>query len=192
MSWEDEPTQPGVKHPSRPAPASPLRPMTHAERLKAFGRFSFVAAPTADNPEHIRVTDDWVELNIVPVVVPMATLPRIIHVHRLIAKQCFGLWEDWQKAGRLGDILTFDGAYAGRYKRGRSGGEENLSNHAYGSAWDINAKWNRLGHLPAGKGFTGCMFDLLPSLEARGFVWGGNFGGGRTDGMHIECARVIP
>lgn len=187
--WDDEPTEPGHKRPSQRAPG-PLRPMTHAERVKTFGRFRFVADPRPDNPEHIRVTDGWAELNIVPIVIPFKG-GRIIHVHRLVAKQLQGLWEDWQKAGVLDQVLTFDGAYASRYKRGRAGGEENLSNHAWGTAFDLNAKWNRLGHLPASSGATGSMHRLAPFMEARGFFYGGNFKGSRVDGMHAECARVI-
>ena len=60
-----------------------------------------------------------------------------------------------------------------------------LSNHAFGTAFDINVQWNPLEALP---GRTGCVFELVPMAHRHGFYWGGHFS--RRDGMHFEVARV--
>jgi hypothetical protein len=62
-----------------------------------------------------------------------------------------------------------------------------LSNHAFGTAFDINADQNPLGHQPALPGEPGCVFELVPIAHKFGFYWGGHFKD-RRDGMHFEIA----
>lgn len=182
--FDDEITTPiGTIDP--PAPAAPL---DHAGRVKLFGSFKYVADPQPGNTEHIKITDHWDAKNIIPIVLPWHG--RTAWVHRLIAPQCRALWQDWADAGLMDRILTFDGAFAPRYKRGQTGSDIHLSNHAWGTAFDVNAKWNRLGYPPAEFGFTGTVVELLPFVEKRGFFWGGHFKG-RVDGMHFEAFRVL-
>jgi hypothetical protein len=69
------------------------------------------------------------------------------------------------------------------------GSTTTLSNHAYGTAFDINAAWNGLGREPAPLGAKGSVLELLPLAEAHGFAWGGLFS--RRDAMHFEVARVL-
>jgi hypothetical protein len=166
------------------------KPLTHQERCKLFGRFAFKPLPLPGDAEHIVITDGWDRENLVKITLPWQE--RGAWVHRLIAEQTLGLWRDWADAGLLDRVLSFNGAFVARYKRGRSGGEENLSNHSWGTAFDINAKWNRLGHPPAQLGTTGCIIELLPFCQARGFLNGSTFGGGRIDAQHFEAYRVIP
>ena len=68
----------------------------------------------------------------------------------------------------LKHILTFDGAYAPRFIRCSN---KTLSNHAFGTAFDINADKNPLGAQPALAGRKGCVFELVPTAHQFGFYW---------------------
>jgi hypothetical protein len=65
-----------------------------------------------------------------------------------------------------------------------------LSNHAFGTAFDINYAWNKLGAEPAVESMKGSVYPLIPLAHKHGFYWGGHFS--RKDGMHFEIAKVIP
>ena len=62
-----------------------------------------------------------------------------------------------------------------------------LSNHAFGTAFDINVPFNPLGARPALIGKQGSVRELVPIANEHGFFWGGHFGK-RPDGMHFEVA----
>jgi len=133
------------------------------ERERLFGRFEYVAAPTAGNPEAIRVVGEW-KRNIVAVDIPqlvrlgLRKRPRV-YAHRLVSEQLRGLWQAWEDEGVLGLVRSWNGSYAARFKRGS---RSVLSNHAFGTAFDINARWNRLGAVPALKGEVGSVRELVP------------------------------
>jgi hypothetical protein len=167
------------------------------DRERLFGKFAFVGAPTPQNPEAIRITDDWAEKNLVKV--SIAALPDAaqhgvenVRVHRQVALSFCALLEAWADVGVIDRILRWDGSYVPRYKRGRApapGQPPNiaaLSAHSWGSAFDINARWNPLGREPAAPGHEGSVWDLVDIAEDLGWVWGGRF---RTapDGMHFEA-----
>ena len=63
-----------------------------------------------------------------------------------------------------------------------------LSSHAFGTAFDINARDNRIGATPALRGSRGSVRALVPLANAHGFYWGGHFED-RPDGMHFEAIR---
>ena len=67
-------------------------------------------------------------------------------------------------------VLTWDGSFVRRFIRCST---TNLSNHAFGSAFDINAAFNRFGAQPAFPGDQGSLFDLVPIAHQHGFYWGG-------------------
>ena len=96
---------------------------------------------------------------------------------------CFEEWHDLDLSQK---IITFDGAYAPRFVRGS---RQYLSNHSWGTAFDINASYNRLGAVPVALGKLGSVRELVPVAEKHGFFWGGNFS--RVDGMHFEIARLL-
>lgn len=50
-----------------------------------------------------------------------------------------------------------------------------LSNHAGGTAFDINVSANYLWHLPAFPGENGSLFKLVPVGQYDSFGWGGHF-----------------
>lgn len=160
------------------------------ERQKLFGTFSYAPAPTASNPEAIKFTDDWAKKNIVTIVIPQLTslTPRgAISVHSSIAKQVVKMFADWEAAGLNDLILSFGGAWAPRYIRGS---RTTLSNHAWGTAIDINVAWNMLGARPALKGQRGSVRELVEIAYENGFAWGGWFST-RPDGMHFEAYKIV-
>ncbi len=165
-----------------------FNPMGEDNKIKIFGKFRYVSKPLANNPENIEVIDDWVKKNIV-----RADIPQLIKIkgssgcsfHRLAAPQLTKLWKDWEAAGLLHNVLTFDGSYVARFIRGS---RTNLSQHAYGSAFDINVAWNGLRAVPALVGQKGCVRELVKIANNNGFYWGGHFT--RLDGMHFEVAFI--
>jgi peptidoglycan hydrolase-like protein with peptidoglycan-binding domain len=163
-----------------------------AGRQAVFGTFDFVAAPQPGNREAIRILGTWTQDNITSVPVPQlrralgAGASAGMHFHRLAAEQLKGLWQEWEDANLLDRVLSFDGAFVPRFIRGSS---RTLSNHAFGSAFDINAAENPLGSRPKLVGERGCVRELVPIAHKWGFYWGGHFGS-RPDGMHFEIAFI--
>jgi peptidoglycan hydrolase-like protein with peptidoglycan-binding domain len=163
-------------------------------RAAVFGRFAFVSSPLPDNPENITITDGWDRNNIVRVLIPeligVRGAPRSgnIQFHKLAATQLAALWAEWREAGLLDRVLSFEGSFVPRFIRGS---RTTLSNHAFGSAFDINARFNGLGATPALTGNTGSVRELVAIANDHGFYWGGHFKN-RPDGMHFEIARVLP
>ncbi len=163
------------------------RAITHAERLARFGSFEFEPAPTELSPEAIRITSRSPEFKIaevhLPQLVGVSGFPRHGKVlfHAKAADQLVALVAAWEKAGLLKHILTWGGSYVARYVRGS---HTTLSNHSWGTAFDINAAWNGLGRLPERAGQKGSVCELVSAAYEFGFYWGGHFS--RPDGMHFE------
>jgi peptidoglycan hydrolase-like protein with peptidoglycan-binding domain len=159
-------------------------------RQAVFGRFDFVAEPRPDNRENIRILGTWERDNIINVPIPQlraalgSRAPAGMRFHRLAAQQLKELWADWERANLLNRVVSFDGSFVPRFIRGST---TNLSNHAFGSAFDINADENPLGARPKLVGQRGSTRELVPLANKWGFYWGGHFGG-RPDGMHFEIA----
>lgn len=165
-------------------------PLSPVGRVRLFGEFAFKSAPTASNPEAIIVTDDWPSKNITAIDVPQLrslTGAGKIEINVQCAHQVLKTFSDWEAAGLLDRILTWGGSYVPRYIRGS---RTYLSNHAWGTAFDINVQWNMLGSQPALKGTRGSTRELVQIAYDNGMYWGGWFPG-RPDGMHFECSKVI-
>ena len=177
----------GAGFPSPPA-FKPL--VSTAERQQIFGKFEFVSAPVPSNPENIRITGTWERDNIVRVLVPQligvqgAGHEGAVRFHKSAVNQLLGLWKAWEDAHLLGRVLTWDGAFEPRFVRGS---RSVLSNHAFGTAFDINAALNPRGTRPPLVGQKGCVRELVGIANAHGFYWGGHFGS-KPDGMHFEVA----
>jgi peptidoglycan hydrolase-like protein with peptidoglycan-binding domain len=184
--WADDPGYPALPE---------FGPLTdNASRMALFGAFEFAPAPRPDNPEAIRFRDDWADRQLVTLELaqlrglPGAPADARVRFHRRAAGALIGLWQAWDDAGLLGRIARFDGAFEPRFKRGRATQGE-LSAHAFGAAFDVNADWNALNQTPARPGQPGCLHELVPLANRFGFFWGGHFIRNR-DGMHFEVAHV--
>lgn len=188
---DQDPSQSGPNFPAPPA-FGPL--VGNAERQSIFGRYEFEAAPLPHDPDAVRVLGDWEQENIVWVNVPQlagfknAKRNGDIQFHRLAAPQLLRLWQAWADASLLPHVQTFEGSYVPRFVRGS---RTVLSNHAFGSAFDVNRLWNKLGAVPALAGREGSVRELVAIANQNGFYWGGHFRN-RLDGMHFEVARVLP
>lgn len=159
---------------------------SNADKEKVFGKFAFRSNPLPDNPENIVVTDNWANVNIIKVEIPQLVAIKgsaTTFFHKRAAAQYKKLWSDWEKAGLMHNVLTWGGSYAPRFVRGN---RKVLSNHAFGSAFDINMAFNSLGSMPALIGQKGCVRELVKLANDNGFYWGGHFN--RLDGMHFEIA----
>lgn len=180
----------GEAGPNFPAAPSFGPLVSNRDRQEVFGHYEFAAEPSAADPDAIRVLGDWEDNNIEWVNIPQlqgfrnAKRNGDVQFHRLAAPQLVQLWKAWQDAGLLDRIHTFEGTYVPRFVRGSRSA---LSNHAFGSAFDINMRWNRLGAVPALMGDEGCVRELVSIANQFGFFWGGHFRG-RLDGMHFEVA----
>ncbi len=160
-------------------------------RERVLGRIEWVRA----SGDFIRITNDWDRRHLVEVFIPqLARVPggnggRLLF-HRIAAEQLRRLFAAWEAAGLLHLLRTFDGAWVPRTIRLKP---TVLSNHAYGTAFDINAAWNGMLRVPALVGQPGSVRELVPLANAHGFYWGGhwNFDGkGAADGMHFEWATA--
>ncbi len=163
--------------------------VTNADRQEVFGKFDFDTVPNSDN---IKIKGNWVAKNIVSVTIPQlagvkgAPKSGRVSAHRLVAGQLQKLFVAWEADGLIPLIKTWDGLFAPRFVRGS---KTTLSNHAWGTGFDINFEWNRLGALPALRSHPGSVRELVPQANELGFYWGGHFS--RRDGMHFEVARVL-
>jgi peptidoglycan hydrolase-like protein with peptidoglycan-binding domain len=176
----------GANWPPKPAGLKPLA--NDAAKFALFGHFAYESAPVPGNPEHIKVTGNWQKENIVAVSIPqlkaIAGVSKV-EFHKNAAAQLQKLWSDWEAAGLLHLVLTWAGTYNPRFIRGS---RTVLSNHAFGTAFDINVPWNALGAVPALVGQKGSVRELVAIANENGLYWGGHFT--RLDGMHFEIAEL--
>ncbi|HFA47423.1 MAG TPA: peptidoglycan-binding protein [Bacteroidetes bacterium] len=171
-------------------PKPKFRPLSGTRARQAvFGKFAY--KPVGPDSDNIKITDNWERHNIVAIEIPQLKSVRgarrdgKIRFHKKAAKQTLKLFQDWEDAGLKDRILTYAGSYVPRFIRGRYGV---LSNHAFGSAFDINVAWNGLGREPALVGQKGSVRELVEIAHKNGFYWGGHFR--RKDGMHFEVAKI--
>lgn len=171
-------------------PAPKESQLTSAARGSLFGNFAYVAAGTSANPEAITITDGWVANNIVIIDVPqlhgVTGTNGKISVHRLVAPRVQQIFSAWERAGLKDRVLTWGGSWVPRFVRGS---RTCLSNHAWGTAFDINVQWNMLGTQPALKGHRGSVRELVQIAHENGMCWGGHFHD-RIDGMHFDCFEI--
>jgi hypothetical protein len=168
----------------------PFKPLVStAERQRVFGKFDYKTNPDGT----IRILGNWAHQNIVKVHIPQlegvdgAPLDGVVWFHKLGVDQLKALFEEWDAEGLMDLVLTWAGSFVPRMIRGS---KTVLSNHAFGTAFDINAAWNGLGKAPAPAGRKGSVIPLVEIAHKHGFYWGGNFS--RSDGMHFELAVVQP
>jgi len=177
-----------------PPRSTELTPITGTTAREAiWGRFEYTDSSSASDPDGIHITGGWESANIGMVQLPgLAGLTRgSMQFNKKCHKQLQGLWADWVRYGMRRHILTFDGSFVPRYMRKASHTRDHLSNHSWGTAFDINAKWNPLGTPPLHLGTHGSVMDLVEIAHKWGFFWGGHFGSKRWDGMHFEVAKIL-
>lgn len=199
MNTATAPVVPDIKSNEWPLRPANLRPLRMEEKIQEFGQFTYVDDPSQFNGDGIRVTNDWATQNIISVPIPQLNGKTFaghvinngsINFHKQGAERLRNLWAAWENAGLLDRILTFEGGYAARYiRRSASRSPRPLSNHAWGTAFDINAAFNGFGTQPATVGQRGCVRELVAIANQNGFFWGGHFL--TKDGMHFELGHAV-
>ena len=172
-----------------PRPDFPQLMDRNGAREKALGRIEWRRA----KGDFVTITNGWERDNIIAIQVPQLVNIKggqggKLQFHKLAAEQFKRLWAAWEAAGLLGFVKTFNGSFVARTIRMNP---KALSNHAYGSAFDINADTNGLMRIAALVGQPGSVRELVPIANDHGFFWGGHWnydGKGASDGMHFEWA----
>jgi hypothetical protein len=200
---------------ARAKPSWPRKPEGTASpsnrwRNQQFKCFKFTQLDRAHRPDAESIViscscdgkcDDWVKEYVVDIEVKQlrfaAGYPGYVRCHRFAADHITSLFEAWEKADLLHLIVRYEGCFVPRYKRHHSPGEEaqperrsldvdQLSNHSFGSALDMNYAQNEFPGEPALCGHFGSTRELVEPAAALGFYWGGYF----EDGNHFELARL--
>ena len=188
-----------------PAPAGLSSP-TNPWRNATFECFNFLKKPNSGDSIVIKgncagTKPDWIASNIIDLEAPefshLPGFPGYIRCHRLAGPKIGALLQAWKAADLLHLVISYGGAFEPRYIRGKApaGGHglmqstnvDTLSNHAFGTAFDINATQNWIGTTPAICGRKGALRELVAAANANGLFWGGHFQH-RLDGMHFEAA----
>ncbi|MGB7207752.1 MAG: M15 family metallopeptidase [Pyrinomonadaceae bacterium] len=169
----------------------------HCCYLPGFGEFEWDDAPVPKELDAIKIRGKWALENIERVQIPQ--LKGIDGLHRCVIQfnkkavsQLKMLWQAWEECGLLSKIVMFDAGFVERYQRRCN--HTAISNHAFGTAFDINVQWNGFGCLPARLGEYGCVRQLAEVANQYGFYWGGHWGGLEKkgwDGMHFEVAKIM-
>jgi len=200
-----------------PTKPTKLSSPTNAYRNKVFTCFNFLQLPLAQRPDAEAIvqkgsctgsTNDWVATNVVTLRLPQPIFAKgfvgTIRCHAKAAPVIAALFAQWEKEDLLHLIISYDGCFVPRYKRnkapGGSGGHlekqssavAELSNHSFGSAFDINAEDNPFNVkkpiIPALCGRRGSVRELVASANTHGLYWGGHFS--TPDGMHFEISKL--
>jgi len=189
--YDNDESHLGPNWPPKPG----FRPLVGTRaRQSVFGRFRYRSAPADGNAEAIHILGNWYQENIVAVEIPQLINLKgtgnttKFYFHKLIAQQVCDLFQAWEDEGLSHLLQTWGGSYNARFIRGS---RTVLSNHSFGTAFDINVPWNWLGARPALVGKEGSIRELVPIANDHGFYWGGHFKN-RPDGMHFEAtSRVL-
>jgi hypothetical protein len=162
--------------------------ISNSERMQLFGELKYISAPVKGNPENISIQGSWARDNLciieIPQLIGIAGYAKV-QCHKLVADAMRFLFIDLEQQDLLDDIHTWDGMFCPRFIRGS---KTTLSNHSFGTAFDINAQWNPIGKPPAAEGKLGCLYRIVPVVNKHGFYWGGHYSS-RPDGMHFEYSR---
>lgn len=163
--------------------------------------FKWKHAPTATDPDAIRILGGWAEAHITSFPCEQTEKwcrRRIITLHHDVKADFLALWAAWEKTGVLellvadqlspAKFFTFNGGWVARYKRGAPEDQNarHLSNHSTGHAFDIMA-----GRYPLGRVVppTDPIHQLVPIAAQHNWNWGGNFK--RPDGMHWQHVKSL-
>ena len=142
-------------------------------------------------PDAVTINPSWEARNIETVSIPqLAHLPRTddgkIRVNKHARLPLVALFNQLERQGLLGQVVTWDGLFVPRRMRGK----ESLSPHAYGLAFDINAELNPYGADPVPTGEYGSVEEIAAVAAPLGWFWGGWF---RTpDPHHFEWTGTAP
>lgn len=126
------------------------------------------------DPEKERFMELWD----VPTELEIGVVPKRVYCNRDLVKPLEKAFRNLIARGCIGDLMTWDGCFNIRKKRGAV----SMSLHSWGLAVDLNAGWNRFGNRPTlSPAFVKCFTDA-------GFDWGGTWS--KPDGMHFQLSTL--
>jgi hypothetical protein len=190
--------------PSWPARPSDLLPYdSNREKCRAFGDpaagIPLDGTSISPQPGHAHRFNfapnaAWEEQNLRNVTVPQLasrSLDDRQRFHKLGVDQLLALWAEWESAGLLELVVSQNGFYVPRFIKNDEPGHfrRTLSNHAFGTAFDVNARTNARKKTPALLGQAGSVRMLVEIANKHGFYWGGHFARDIIDGMHFELGK---
>ncbi|SDD04610.1 M15 family metallopeptidase [Belnapia rosea] len=197
-----------------PAKPGGLQSPSDKIREKDFGCFKFTQLPLAQRPRAEAIVikgscagsaADWIAENIVTFDMPQLRFAVGYHgkfrCHEAAEPVFRKVFAAWEGADLLHLIISYAGCFEPRYKFGKappgasghgsksSKDVSDLSNHSFGSAFDINATQNWIGDTPADWGAKGCVRELVAIANKHNIYWGGHFTQ-PLDGMHFEISAL--
>jgi D-alanyl-D-alanine carboxypeptidase len=199
--------------PNFPRAPSNLASPDNDTRNRDFTCFRFIQRPRNQRPDAEAIVQkgscdgsepDWVATHIVAIGMPQLQFARgfdgRFRCHSKAAPMFTALFAKWEEADLLHLILSYEGCFVPRYIRDKAPPGDNghsekkssdvptLSNHSFGSAFDINFNDNMRRSVPAFCGRRGSVRELVAAANALGIFWGGHFD--TQDGMHFEISKL--
>lgn len=86
--------------------------------------------------------------------------------HKKGKAQLEKMWNEWKKGNLLHLVLTWAGQLQSTFYKGS---RTVLSNHAFGTAFDINVEWSQFGATPALVGRKVSLRELVKIANSNGF-----------------------
>lgn len=163
-----------------------------SQRKSLFGNFEY---RIINEPGSIEILGNWVKENITTINIPQLKTVKAdsglfsgnIRWHKKVVDQIKGFYNELVNKKMIKLVLTWGSSFVPRTVRGRP---NTLSNHAFGTAFDINALWNPLNAVPTLYGKKESVREIVPIANDHGFYWGGHYHT-RKDGMHFEIAKLL-
>jgi hypothetical protein len=124
----------------------------------------------------------------VPSDLEIGMIPKKIYCNKDLVNPLAKAFKNLIDRGHVNEIVTFDGCFNIRKKRGLT----SMSLHSWGVAVDFNAFANPLGlsrQQCIAKGLKPFTEEFVKCFTDAGFDWGGNWN--RPDGMHFQLKSIM-
>lgn len=143
---------------------------------------------TSCTQRHANITTaGWKEKYIVSVKVPGIPNLGAMRLHKRIAPQFEAFFKAAIAKGLANKVVNYQGAFTARTI---TNNQSRLSNHALGTAIDINTEQNGYGAQPAARGAHGSLSEFADYCVDFGLYWGGWYERNK-DAMHFEAVKVL-
>lgn len=138
---------------------------------------------------HATITSpaNWTGTYIVTVRVPEIPKLGTMRFHKRIAPQFEAFFKAGAAKGLAGKIINNAGTFVARTL---TNSQSKLSNHALGTAIDVNSAQNGYGAPPAARGTNGSLSEYADFCTDFGLYWGGWYSRNK-DAMHFEAVKVL-
>ncbi|MBT9555373.1 MAG: M15 family metallopeptidase [Myxococcales bacterium] len=143
---------------------------------------------TACTQKHITITTaKWEATYIKALAVEGIPNLTSVKLHKRVVPQFKAFFKAIVKKGLTGNVTSYAGAFT---KRTITNKDTVRSNHALGTAIDINAPENAYGTKGADRGAKGSVRELADFCADFGLYWGGWYSKSK-DLMHFEAVKIL-